>query len=112
MKPVLVVIITLVFSAGCDNDGNVDNTDTGKRTDAGYFELDPATPAPAFANAVRLGGDTTDTTVSGGSSHAFSAPAANLSAPNLNLHLTGDANFEQSFVTAPDPVHPQFDAPR
>ena len=104
--PRLIILGALVFSAGCDDNSN---DSTGDPTDNWYFVLDPNTPVPAYAAAVKLGGDTTDTTVSGGSSHAFSAPAANLNATDLAVHMTGDANFEQSFVTAPDPVHPQFD---
>lgn len=81
----------------------------GSNDKSGLFVLEPDTPVPAFAAAVNLGGDTTEPTASSGSSHAFSAPAANLTAMDLQQHLTGDGNFEQSFVSAPNPVHPRFD---
>lgn len=39
------------------------------------------------------------------SSQAFSNPAANLSMDNLDKHLIGDVNFEQTFVKAPAPIN-------
>src|SRR5690554_3574931 len=64
--------------------------------------------APDFVNAVRLGGDTTQENTSQ-SSHAFSSPAANLTPEQLDLHNTGDANFEQAFITAPSTDFPNLD---
>lgn len=63
---------------------------------------------PAYAHIVLLGGDTTDTTASN-SSHGFSAPAANLTPTDLDLHLEGDADFEISFVAAPNASQPDRD---
>jgi len=40
------------------------------------------------------------------SSHGFANPAPNLDEEGLDRHLTGDADFEQTFVTAPAPVNP------
>ena len=50
-----------------------------------------------------LGGNTT---VFDESSHAFSTPAPNLDEEGLEIHLAGDAEFEQTFVTSPSPVNP------
>lgn len=66
-------------------------------------------PLPAWITATQLGGDTTDTSVSRGSSQAFGAPALNLSDEQLALHLQGDAGFEQTFVALPSISTPQFD---
>ncbi len=46
-----------------------------------------------------------ETTVFISSSNAFSTPAPNLSATNLEQHLEGDFQFEQAFVTAPATVN-------
>lgn len=63
---------------------------------------------PAYAHVVMLGGDTSDPSASN-SSHGFSAPAANLEAAELDLHMEGDANFEVSFVAAPSATQPERD---
>lgn len=64
---------------------------------------DPSQDAlPAYADVVMLGGATTDVSVAN-SSFAFSAPAVNLSAANLELHLVGDGAFDQSFVPYGEP---------
>lgn len=52
---------------------------------------------------IRPGGDTT---VDDRTSNAYSFPAPNLSAEELERHLVGDAEFEAAFVTAPAPVNP------
>ncbi|MCB9507169.1 MAG: thiol oxidoreductase [Myxococcales bacterium] len=59
--------------------------------------------APAEAAAPRAGGDTT---VDERSSHAFSLPAPNLSADDLEQHLAGDVTFEAIFVPAPADINP------
>ncbi len=46
------------------------------------------------------------TTVGDRTSNAYSFPAPNLTAEELELHLRGDAEFEAAFVTAPAPVNP------
>ncbi len=56
----------------------------------------------ATLNGNLLGGDTT---VFDESSHAFSTPAPNLDEEGLDVHLTGDAEFEQTFVTAPATIN-------
>lgn len=61
-----------------------------------------------YSAVLRLGGDTTDLGASH-SSHAFSAPASNLSAAHLESHLLGDAAFEFDFVAAPNAEHPERD---
>lgn len=63
---------------------------------------------PAYADVVRLGGDTTDLSASN-SSHGFSTPAANLTPSRLALHMDGDAAFEVQFTAAPSTESPSFD---
>ncbi len=46
-----------------------------------------------------------ETTVFDESSHAFSTPAPNLDEKGLDIHLIGDAEFEQTFVTAPATIN-------
>jgi len=57
----------------------------------------------ASLNEDLLGGDIT---LFDESSHAFSSPAPNLDAEGLDVHLAGDAEFEQTFVTAPATINP------
>lgn len=57
----------------------------------------------ASLNGNLLGGETT---VFDESSHAFSTPSPNLDEKGLDLHLAGDFEFEQTFVTAPATVNP------
>ncbi len=47
-----------------------------------------------------------DTTIFDESSHALSFPAPNLDDAGLDVHLSGDAEFEQTFVTAPATINP------
>lgn len=51
----------------------------------------------------RAGGDTT---ISSGTSEAFATPAPNLSTEQLDKHFEGDLQFDQSFVSAGNPVNP------
>lgn len=44
------------------------------------------------------------TTIFDGTSAAFSSPAPNLSAGNLEKHFEGDLTFEQTYVTAPSEI--------
>ena len=46
-----------------------------------------------------------ETTVFSENSNAFSTPAANLYGTDLDDHISGDANFESAFVTAPATVN-------
>ena len=80
----LLVIMAMVLSA-CG--GGSENTQTPPAT----------TTTPDFVDAVLLGGATTDVTLSS-SAFGFSAPAANLTSAQMDLHVEGDAAFEQSFV--------------
>lgn len=43
------------------------------------------------------------------SGHGFSTPITTLTDAELNQHLTGDANFEMAFTTAPNMEHPELD---
>ncbi|KAB1158569.1 c-type cytochrome [Tenacibaculum aiptasiae] len=47
-----------------------------------------------------------ETTIFSSTSFAFENPAANLTGLNLDLHLAGDAEFENTFVTAGSPINP------
>ncbi len=55
------------------------------------------------AIAVRAGGDLT---VADRSSNAYGTPAPNLDDAVLEQHLSGDAAFEQAFVSAPAAINP------
>jgi len=61
-----------------------------------------APPSPVDPAEMYSGGGTTTFIFS---SQAFSNPAANLSMENLDKHLIGDVNFEQTFVKAPAPIN-------
>ena len=83
-RPLLMILLAALCAACAENGGGETGGDSG-----------PA--APAFADVVRLGGDTTDLNASS-SSFGFSVPAANLTPAHLALHVDGDARFDQSFV--------------
>tara|TARA_R110002050_G_scaffold94765_2_gene197240 strand:+ start:96918 stop:98255 length:1338 start_codon:yes stop_codon:yes gene_type:complete len=57
---------------------------------------------PSLEDRLNAGGETT---VFLTSSNAFSTPASNLSASNLDMHLDGDFQFEAAFVTSPAQVN-------
>ena len=61
-------------------------------------QQDDVNPVPDFSEEYRAGGATTIFTAN---AFAFSTPAPNLNADNLETHLDGDAEFEVSFVSAP-----------
>lgn len=62
----------------------------------------------AYTYITQLGGGATalDASESG---HGFSTPMPNLTAEQLDKHLTGDAHFETAFTTAPNTQHPELD---
>jgi len=62
----------------------------------------------AYTHVTQLGGDATAVGASD-SGHGFSTPMPNLSAQELDKHLTGDAHFETAFTTAPNSEHPELD---
>lgn len=80
-------LAAMLLLSACGSDGN--------GLDVVSIEINSS--SEHYINIVRSGGDTTDIEYSG-STHAFSQPAANLSAELLALHLTGDAHFETSFI--------------
>lgn len=51
-----------------------------------------------------------ETTIFNTTAFSFDNPAPNLSAENLEMHLLGDTQFEQAFVTAPSTVNPGLGA--
>lgn len=58
---------------------------------------------PIDTSRALAGGETTLFTMS---NIAYSTPASNLSAASFEMHLDGDRDFEQVFVTAPAPLNP------
>ena len=60
-------------------------------------------PEETVEDDILSGGETTTFTTG---SSAFSLPAPNLSPENLDKHLFGDLQFEQSFVKAPAQINP------
>lgn len=77
------IILVAALGSGCGGSG-------GSSSDG------DAQAKPGYADAVLLGGATTDLTASS-SSHGFSAPAANLTDAQRAHHLDGDVNFETQF---------------
>lgn len=82
---IITIIIITIFTSillfnTCRKDDDTENT------------------TPDFSEEYRAGGGTTIFTAN---SFAFSTPSPNLSAENLETHLSGDAEFEVSFVSAP-----------
>ena len=66
-------------------------------------EINNPDPVPPVDPTERYSGGGTTTFIF--SSQAFSNPATNLSMDNLEKHLEGDFNFEQTFVKAPAPIN-------
>lgn len=64
---------------------------------------DDYTPIIPDANERTLAGG--ETTIFESGLFSFDNPAPNLNASNLETHLSGDAEFEQAFVTAPAPIN-------
>jgi len=92
-----VVTLSVLLLSGCgDNDNDKQNN---KQEDLLQVSKSPT----HFVNQKILGGATTDVQYSS-STHAFSQPAANLKGDLLDLHMTGDANFE----TNPNGFGPVF----
>ena len=87
--PLFVLLILLVFS--CSKD---DTSDT-------------LTNIPDKEARIYAGGKTT---IFSNTSFSFDNPAPNLNEKNLALHLAGDMQFEQAFVTAPSEVNPGLGA--
>jgi len=80
-----LAVLIILFISGCSEE--INNPEP----------VQPVDPAERYS-----GGGTTTFIFS---SQAFSNPAANLSMENLDKHLVGDVNFEQTFVKAPAPVN-------
>ncbi|RJF35549.1 di-heme oxidoredictase family protein [Pseudoalteromonas gelatinilytica] len=102
IKPILFAFtaLSLVACGSKTSDKSATETTTPPPTSS---ETDPN-----YIDVVALAGDATalDTNNSG---HGFSTPMPNLSDSELDIHLTGDANFETSFTTAPNDAHPELD---
>ncbi|GAA6172560.1 di-heme oxidoredictase family protein [Colwellia sp. KU-HH00111] len=62
----------------------------------------------AYTHVSNLGGDATAIDASD-SGHGFSTPMPNLTAAELEQHLTGDTHFETAYTTAPNTEHPELD---
>lgn len=80
---IILFVSGAMFLSSCD--GGSDSSDGGGMND------------------IRAGGDTS---VNNRTSFAFGVPATNLSEENLDLHLDGDIEFGNIFVTPPAPVNP------
>ena len=102
IKPILFAFtaLSLVACGSKTSDKSATETTTPPPTSS---ETDPN-----YIDVVALAGDATalDTNNSG---HGFSTPMPNLSDSELDIQLTGDANFETSFTTAPNDAHPELD---
>jgi len=81
---IIVIILSFLIVNGC-KENTTDPPDVDEETD------------------ILSGGETT-TFING--SLAYSSPASNLSEENLEKHLKGDLQFEQSFVKAPAVINP------
>lgn len=92
--------------AACGGSGDEEST-TATDNDPDVID-DNVVSYPNFTDMVLSGGETstTDTNESG---HGFSTPAPNLTQDDFELHLEGDANFEATFVTAPNVGNPELD---
>lgn len=89
-----MVIIGSIIISGCDSSSSDDTT--------------KETVQVAYTHVSQLGGEATAVGASD-SGHGFSTPMPNLSAQELDKHLTGDAHFETAFTTAPNSEHPELD---
>jgi len=101
IKPILYAF-TAVFLVACGSETS-DKSATETVTPSTSTDRDPS-----FINIIALADNATafDTNNSG---HGFSTPMPNLIDSELDVHLTGDANFETSFTTAPNDTHPELD---
>lgn len=89
-------LFTALLLAGCGGGGG-----DGHNTEQGAVE-------PDWARVKALGGETTNFT-GNQSSFGFDTPAANLEGRALELHLTGDGEFERKFIKAPSAGFPEQD---
>ena len=99
LKPIKLFFYIAAFSllSACNSDNNAnDNTKPAE------------TEAPAFS-AIKNLADTATTISASNSGHGFSTPINTLTDSEMALHLTGDANFETAFTTAPNGAHPELD---
>jgi len=88
------VIMTPIIISGCDSSSS---NKTKKEVEL-----------VAYTHVSQLGGEATAIGASD-SGHGFSTPMPNLTAQELDKHLTGDAHFETAFTTAPNSEHPELD---
>ncbi len=93
----LTAVSSMLLVSACGGSGSSDET-----------PKPPVVTYPDYTDVVLLGGATTATDTSQ-SGHGFSTPAANLNAADLAQHISGDADFEAAFATAPNNEHPELD---
>lgn len=95
-----ITSVSLISSAllmtGCNEDG-------GSSSDK---VIEPTYPDYTF---VENSGDKATAFDASDSGHGFSTPIVSLALEELDQHLTGDANFEMAFTTAPNTEHPELD---
>ena len=90
----MITIITSVLLSACNSSSSDETTKNPTQV--------------SYTHVSKLGGDTTALNASD-SGHGFSTPAPNLTAQELDKHLSGDAHFETAFTTAPNSEHPELD---
>ncbi|MDO6488109.1 di-heme oxidoredictase family protein [Colwellia sp. 6_MG-2023] len=93
---VVLVITSAMIISGCNSSSS---NETSKETEQ---------PQAAYTFVSLLGGEVTAIDASD-SGHGFSTPMPNLTAEELDKHLTGDTHFETAFTTAPNNEHPDLD---
>jgi len=91
MKASVILVLFIFLISSCSKD---DTTDI-------------LTNIPDMEERLYAGGETT---IFANTSFSFDNPAPNLNNKNLDLHLAGDMQFEQAFVTAPSLVNPGLGA--
>ena len=80
----LIILLCIMAFISCQNDDN-------------YTPI-----IPNVNERILAGGETT---IFESGLFSFDNPAPNLNASNLETHLSGDAEFEQAFITAPAPIN-------
>ncbi len=90
MKHISLIAATILLLSSCTKDDNHNLTSI------------PDKEARLYAGG--------KTTIFENTSFSFDNPAPNLSEHNLDMHLSGDMQFEQAFITAPAEINPGLGA--
>jgi CxxC motif-containing protein (DUF1111 family) len=89
----VIIILSMGLLNGCNSDSS---------------EKEKTIGFPGYTYIENLG-DTTTAINASNSGHGFSTPIPTLNTEELEQHLSGDANFETAFTTAPNNEHPDLD---